>query len=347
MKESGKRIFAGCAGIALIYALLFIPGFPGSARCRYFVNKLRAKAEMKVSAWQGVTPGLISLSGRVVGGNGVLRGAEVEVLDSISGWASLSDEQGKFVVRDLMWYPEATYRVLVKPNDYQVRELKVVAPSAYPDGGILNVGDLRFDRLCKIDATELRGRNSVSHIDYDGHNLDYYKELFAELTAGKQTDEEKVDALSRYVASRLIPGEGGREVEPALYIGPESPRDILEKGTRYCGELASALATLAEAGNYKTRMVDLIDAASRPSAHMVTEIYYGERWHLYDPIIGAVSRSEGSGIASYKELRLDTAFRLPAAVPEHLPKIFGHPKDRMAEIYRSGSYHYYYLRRRT
>lgn len=30
--------------------------------------------------------------------------------------------------------------------------------------------------------------------------------------------------------------------------------------TRYCGELA--LAAIAEAGNYKARMVDLIDAAS-------------------------------------------------------------------------------------
>jgi transglutaminase-like putative cysteine protease len=296
---------------------------------------------MKVFTWRGVPPALISLTGKVAAKKEVLRSAEVEALDSISGWSSLTDEQGNFMLRDLTWYPRASYTVVIKPNDRQARQVKVIAPAIYPEGGTLNIGELGFDQGCVIDATELPGENSVSYIKNDMRDLAYYRELFNELTEGKQTDEEKLDAISRFVASKLILDE---KIEPRAYLKPESPRHILEEGSRYCGELALALATIAEAGNYKARMLDLIDAASQPSSHMVTEVYYAERWHLYDPIIGAAVRVKEKRTVSYKEVRLDTDFKFQEAIPEHLPQIPDHQKNRMANLYASGFHHYYYLR---
>ncbi|HYP30040.1 MAG TPA: transglutaminase-like domain-containing protein [Blastocatellia bacterium] len=344
MRKVTKRISAGCTLVILIVFVTFMPGLPWSAKSIHFVKKLRAKADMKVSAWQGTPPGLISLTGKIVARKGALRGAEVEVLDSASGWASLTDGRGEFVLRDVVWYPRATYTVLIKANDYQARQAKVIAPSTYPDGGVLNVGELGFDKGCQIDAAGLPGKNSVSYIESDGHNLDYYKGLFNELTAGKQTDEERLEAISRFVASKLISGESG---EPGFVYKSGPPRNILENGSRYCGDLAVAMAVIAEAGNYKARVLDLIDAASQPSAHMVTEIYYGERWHLYDPVTGSPVQIKDKRVLSYKEVRLGAEFISLRAMPQHLPKIPDRANDRMADLYGSGFHHYYYLKRQA
>ncbi len=338
MKKANKQVAAALAGVALILCLMLMPGLPWSARCRHFIKKLRAKADMKVSAWQGVPPRFISLSGRIINKKESLKGAEVEALDSASGWASLTDWQGRFVLPDVVWYPQASYIIVIKSNDYQIRQVRVSAPESYPEGGILNVGELVYEQSCKVDATDLQGINSISYIEYDRRNIDYYKELFNRLTAEKQGDEEKLEAISRYVASKLIKDE---TVEPALNANHESPRQILEQGSRYCGRLALALATIAEAGNYKTRMLDLVDETLHPSAHVVTEIYYADRWHLYDPIIGSVFRIKEDRIASYKEVRLNTDFRFPKTAPEHLPEIPDRQKNWMDDAYRSGLHHYY------
>lgn len=340
MRKATKRISAGCTLVILIVVIAFMPGLPWSAGNIHFVRKLRSKAEMTVSTWQGMPPGMISLTGKIVAKKEALKGAEVEVLDSVSGWASLTDEQGKFAVRDLIWYPRASYTVLIKPNDYQARQAKVIGPSTYPEGGVLNIGELIFDKSCHIDATDLPGKNSISYIDNDRDNLGYYKELFNELTVEKQTDEEKVDAIGRFVASKFIPSEN---VEPQTFTKAESPRQTLEKGSHYCGELAMAMAVISEAGNYKARMLDLINAASEPSAHMVVEIYYGERWHLYDPIIGSSVKVKGKRVLSYKEVRLDAEFESLRALPEHLPK-FHYQTNWIANLYSSGIFHYYHLR---
>src|ERR1044071_5555349 len=178
MKKANKQVAAALAGVALILGLMFMPGLPWSARCRHFVKKLRAKADMKVSAWQGVPPRFISLSGRVINKKEGLRGAEVEALDSASGWASLTDQQDKFVLPDVIWYPQASYIILIKSNDYQIRQVKVRAPESYPEGGIFNVGELNYEQNCMVDAIDLQGINSITYLEYDKRNLDYYKDLF-------------------------------------------------------------------------------------------------------------------------------------------------------------------------
>jgi Transglutaminase-like superfamily len=341
MKNKSRWIFA-----ALLMSLLvgfLSPGLPWSARCHHILNRLMTKAEMKAYAWHGVSSKLISFSGKIVGRDQPLKGAEIEALDSTSGWAATANEKGEFVLPDVMWYPGAQYVLLVKANEYQERALRLQAPTSYPENGIQNVGELRFDLGSKIDR-DTPGQNSVSHIEYDRNNAAYYKELFGTLTASKHTDEEKLAVATRYVAGKLISNAIAGHSESPRHLNDESPRQILESGSRYCGKLSLALATIARAGNYKARLVNVVDSMIQPSAHMVTEIYYDEQWHLYDPTSGTGQHDKDGRSVSYKQLCLSVDTLSIDAVPDHLPMTHNSQADWLSKVYRSGFHHYYYFR---
>jgi hypothetical protein len=277
-------------------------------------------------------------------GDVALRGAQVEALDSISGWAALTDERGEFILPDLIWYPGARYRLIITANDYEARQLEVSLPARYPATGSVNLGELDSDRGCRIDSASLLGRNSISNVDYDGRNAEFYGRLFSDLTEISQTDEEKLDAINRYVATKLIRADADDNQESRLYLNYDAPRQVIERGTRYCGKLTLAFASIAEAGDYKTRLINLIDSGPQPTAHMVAEVYYGDRWHLYDPTAGVAFKKDGR-VASHKELRLDTR-QVSVGVPKHLPEAIEVGDDRLAGILRSGIHHYYYIDKR-
>ncbi|HEY3137687.1 MAG TPA: carboxypeptidase-like regulatory domain-containing protein [Blastocatellia bacterium] len=298
---------------------------------------------MKAYAWRGGSARLVALSGIVVVRGRPLKGAEVEALDSISGWAAMTSENGEFVLPDVLWYPSAQHHLLVTANDYQRRRLQVTAPEIYPENGMASVGKLRFDQGRRTEGEAIPGKNSVTYIEYDRNNAGYYKSLFQRLSENKQTDDERLLAASRYVASRLLTRDG--YAESPRHLDDESPRQILENGSRYCGKLSLALATIAIAGNYKARLVNVIDRMLQPSAHMVTEVYYGEQWHLYDPTSGDGPHNQaGTCVVSYKEL-FQTRDRLSLApVPDHLPKIHGSGCDWLYMAYASGFHHYYCFR---
>jgi hypothetical protein len=317
---------------------LVMPGLPWSQRFRHTLKKLAINAEMRMAAWQGAPPRLMSITGILVTrqpNKGPLKGAGIEALDSRSGWAALTDGKGEFILRDVIWYPRSRYTLIITASDYRVKQLILDAPSDYPQGAILDVGELEFDRGCNIDAS-VPGRNSISYFDYDSQNVAFYRQLFDELTSGKQTDEEKLAALNEYISSKLLVDDSDEN--------SHSPRIILERGTRYSSRLAHALAVLAQSGNYKTRLIDLIDRAPQPSAHVVAEVYYGDRWHLYDPIIKEPFRNKSGTVASYKELRLDTRLIDSDRVPQNLPARQDAPKEWLANIFNSGIHHLYYFK---
>ncbi len=339
-----KRLTALCLGALLVGALLFLPVLPWSARCRHVVKKIAAKAEMKVAAWRGASPRLITLSGKIVSPPQAMKGAEVEALDSVSGWAACADAQGEFVLPDVLWYPQAGYTLVITLNDYQKRQVQVSAPAQYPAGGLLNLGELALQDCCAIEATNLQGQTAVSYIDYDRANRAYYQSLFDELAAPRASDEEKLEAVARYVAGKLAADESADQAALSRYMNGESPRRVLETGSRHCSKLVLAFATLVEAGNYKTRILDLIDGPQERSAHMVAEVYYGDRWHLFDPVAGTAFRRPDGQVASYKEVRLEGRANFPPALPAHLPALGEPHGERVARLYRSGLHHTYYLK---
>ena len=344
MKLRERRLILLILCITATGALLFTPGLPWSPQCRHFFKKIFTRADVTVAAWQGAPAELISLKGKIVGKNGALSGAEVEALDSISGWAGLTDERGAFSLLDVLWYPGAAYTLVVAANDYQSRSLNVRAPINRPPGGVLDVGDLDFDSGCRVDLATLPGRNSITAIAYDEINSSYYRTLFDKLTEGKTHDEEIMGVISRYVSEKLMtPGAGGGSIR--RQVDSTSPREVLEHGSRYCGQLAVALATIAEAGNYQTRVLDLIDPTEwPPTTHMVAEVFYGDRWHLYDPFLEGASGRRNGRVASYTELRLDPDLRLPGPLRDHLPGSGDGPN--WVDLYRTGLHHYYYVERR-
>ena len=247
MSKPIKRAAYGGIVIALLLLLLFCPGLPWSSQCRYALKRVVVKMEMRVSAWRGEQPKLVSLSGRVLLERlrkEPLKGAQIEALDSTSGWASLTDERGEFVLRDVTWYKGATYTLIIVANDYQARQFQINAPSTYPEGRLIHLGELDFDLGCRIDTDGLSGKNSISYVEYDKANVKFYRQVIADLTKGRHTDEERVEAINRYVAAKL-------DTE-ATDNRDDSPRRTIENGTAYCGKLALALATLAESAGYRT-----------------------------------------------------------------------------------------------
>ncbi len=344
MKKINRRLTVPCLLIVSVGAALFLPVLPWSARCRHVLKRVLAKAEMGVAAWRGASPKLIALSGRITSPRQAVKGAEVEALDSASGWAALADAQGEFILPDVLWYPRASYTLVVTLNDYQRRQVQVEAPAQYPAGGTLALGELELKDCCAIDAPDLPGQNSASFVDYDRANRAYYQSLFEELTAAKAGDEEKLAAIIQYVAGRLTAEEAADPPASTDSLNAASPRRVLESGSRHCSQLALAFATVAEAGDYKVRVIDLIDGPRQPSAHMVAEVYYGDRWHLYDPVAGAAIRRPDGRVASYREVRLDDSACLPQTIPAHVPALAGASAARVASLYRSGLHHYYYLK---
>lgn len=308
--------------------LLFLPGMPWSARWRHTLNRTVVKAEMKWARWRGHEPRLISIAGRVN-----TPAAQIQALDSRSGWATLADREGRFVLPDVIWYPGASYNLVISDDELTGRLIKIDAPDSFPESGAFNAGELDADQAERVEIVALMGISSITHQGLDTANSDYYKDLFKELTAGKESNQEKIAAINDYVASKHkhdeTPWESG------------SPRQVLDQGSRYCGHLAGAMQTLAAVGGYKTRAVNMSDGKNPPATHIVVEVEYDGGWHLYDPTYGVKFQIRDGQIASYKEVRLDTSL-----IPEDLfQSVRGKIRHRVVElikgIYETGYHHFY------
>src|SRR6185503_9430234 len=185
MRTRWKRRVIVILAAALVLVLLFLPGLPWSARYRHSLKRAVIKARMKLATWQGVEPRLISISGRIDA-----PGARVQALDSRSGWASLADDDGNFLLRDVMWYPNAEYDLVVSKDESAATMTTVRAPATFPENGRFNDGNLSIDPVSTVDFESVIGNNSIIFEDFDYKNTEYYKDLFDMLTSNKQSDEE-------------------------------------------------------------------------------------------------------------------------------------------------------------
>jgi hypothetical protein len=313
----------------LVALALFLPGLPWSAISRHKLIKIIVKAEIVLNKWRGYDPRLVSIAGETD-----IAGARVQALDSRSGWATLCDNEGKFTLPDVLWYPDATYNLVVSTEENTAEVVKVRAPSMFPSTGIINVGRVRMNAEQKVDLAELPGDNSYSYEYFDLQNRDYYRRVFDELTVGKISDGEKVEAVNDYISARLNYNETQWELG--------TPRRILEKGSQYCGHLSTAMATILAAA-FSVRVIHLTDAAVPPNTHAVVEVFYEGNWHLYDPTFGVKFKNNEGQVASYKELRLDPGLIAPDLFSTFRQKYPRVPTSSLAAIYSSGHHHFYYL----
>lgn len=330
MRSRSKRLSLLVLCLSILALVTFFPGMPWSRSIRHTLKRTIVKAEMKVANWQGHQPRLMAIEGRVNEA-----GAQVQALDSRSGWATLADRQGRFVLPEEMWYPGAAYELVISNDDTTGRLINIRGPGAYPGGGVFNAGELNANEGFKVDLGSLVGVNSITREDFDSANGDYYKDLFDRLTAGKPSDEEKIGAILEHVTRKL------NYEETQWELG--SPRRVLERGSQYCGHLAAAMETLLKTGGYRTRELHLSNGEPRPATHAVVEVFYDGGWHLYDPTFGLKFQNENGTVASYRETRLN-----PGLISESLrrpdSKVPRQFMKQLPGIYETGYHHFYYFK---
>lgn len=327
-----KRLIVVCTSTALLLAVMCAPNLPWSARFHRTLNRLLTKAETKIARWRGQQPRLVSLTGKLTGyGAQVksLRGARVIAEESTSGYSAMSDDEGRFVLPHLTWYPGASYNLIIAADAYHLKRIRLSASLRCPNDAILDVGELRFDDGYEVD----RADTLVRPMEYDRDNGDYYAGLFTRLTANLETDERAIDAIGKYVAGKLTYEEPAREFK--------SPRQILERGSCYCSNLALAMAAVTAAGNYPTRTIHLSDSPEHQHTHVVVEVYYGDQWRLYDPTYGVFFLNRVGEVASYKELRLDPSLVTGSAFPGFKPETTESILAWMPKTYRAGFHQIY------
>ena len=330
MRHNWRRWAVPLVCLSLFVFILFFPGSPWAARIRHTLKKTTVKAEMKLAKWRGHEPRLVSIAGQLNGA-----GLQIQALDSRSGWATLTSRDGRFVLPDVMWYPGASYELVISSDDSTGRLIRVRAPEAFPESGVFSVGELDADRGAQVEIASLIGVNSITREDFDAQNRDYYKDLFDKLTAGKQSDDEKIGAINEFVASKLNYDETQWELG--------SPRRVLDRGSQYCGHLSTAMETLLTIGGYRTRALHMSDGKNPPGTHAVVEVFYGGGWHLYDPTFG-IKFNKDRDVASYRDVRLDTSVISEDLFQKFRPKVRRQFMALLPGIYETGYHHFYYLK---
>jgi DNA-binding SARP family transcriptional activator len=308
-----------------VCAAIVLPAFRWSGRLRYRADRFVAKAETMLARWGGNEPRLISIVGRLDG-----PAARIEALDSISGWAAFTDKDGAFLLRDVRWYPGATYDLVASINSGAARRFFILAPKKFPEHGLLSLGTLAFNRGQTIAADGLLGVNSTSYLDFDRENLAYYQGVFDVLVDGAESDQEAVERINRYVASRYR--------AHGYALTSESPRRTLEQGSGLSGYLSLAMATVVRAGGYDVRIIYIGDSTNEGNGHTLVEVFYGGGWHVFDPAYGRSINDEDGSVASYEALRRNPQLATDAVFPA--VQRVGWKTNEMPSLYTSGIHHY-------
>lgn len=331
MRLRFKRTSIVVIAVAITLLVVFFPGAPWSARNRHTLKRAIAKTEIRLARWRGQNPRLASIAGRVNA-----PGLKIEALDSRSGFAALSDNESNFVLPVEMWYPGASYELVITDNESVGKLIDVRGPSELPESGRFDVGELDLTHAAPVALQSLIGLNSITVEDFDSKNRDYYKGLFDQLTAGKHSDEEKVEAINDYVATKRNYEETQRELG--------SPRRVLERGSQFCGHLSVAMETVLSVGGYRSRAVHMINAGQPLASHAVVEVFYDGRWHLYDPTYGLTFRKSDGQLANYNDLRLDISLISEKALAKLTEDVSRDLMTLLPALYGTGYHHFFYFR---
>ena len=326
-----KRIVGACIAAALLLAATFAPAAPWPARWQRSIRRFLMRAELRLAALRGQQPRQVSITGKLLGHGAqveALKGARITAVESTSGYSALSDIEGRFVLPHLMWYPGASYNLSVNADAYHSKLFKITTASDCPAEDILDIGVLRFD-----DGYEAGEATQIRLLEYDDSNNGYYEDVFARLTKSLASDERKIETVNKFVATKLNYDERAASFK--------SPRQILERGSCFCSNLALAMAAITQAGGYPTRTIHLSDTPQYLNTHVVVEVYYGEQWHLYDPTYGVSFANRLGAVASYRELRLDADLVSIAAFSSLKPETVRSILSWMPDTYRAGFHQIY------
>lgn len=335
MKNKSKYLLLFIS-LALVTTIFLLPEFLQSTSLFFNLRRVTVKVGARFSEWKNKQTKTISLVGRLRGNGAMveaLKGAQVIAIESTSGYTALTDQEGKFTIPHLTWYPGAEYNLVVSPSTFYNRLIKVKSPEILSETFVLDLGDLDFSLADEVERSELIFRT----MPYDSLNHNYYKALFDELTLGISSDEEKISKVNKYVATKLNYNEPAKNFP--------SPKAVIESGSCYCSNLAIAMAALTAAGNYPTRTVHLSDTPEYNNTHVVVEVYYKDQWHLYDPTYGIFFLNDLGVVASYKDLRLNSLLVKSEAFQGFDPKLSEDVLKWMPGAFNSGFHQIYFVKK--
>ena len=215
----------------------------------------------------------------------------VSLPSSDAGWSAFTNSEGRFVIRDAGLREGDTVSLVVESGGSERREIVVRVPAGDESG----TADLGYMDASAMTAIDRGGRQLEEHVvPFDRVNLEWYRGVAAAVTAGLSTDHDRVNALNAFVTRRYA--------RPSDNDPTDTPRRTIEAGTLFSGPLPIALATLAQASGYPTRLVAL--SAPRPVdiEHTVVEVFYDGRWHLFDPAFGIAAVNDLGEISNLEDL---------------------------------------------
>lgn len=148
----------------------------------------------------------------------------------------------------------------------------------------------------EYNADGVRGRVDVEVFEhftaYDGDDDGWYVNYFDHVARGLQRDADRFIALNRILhATRTN----------ANALETSEPRRVIEMKQGSCDQLAQSLATLAVAKGYQARILYLRHQDG-VNQHTVAEVFYDEKWHLFDPDHGVEYSLPDGSLASFADL---------------------------------------------
>jgi transglutaminase-like putative cysteine protease len=295
LKHNSKYSKIIVRSVQFIILLFLIKPFITIDFSKQKVNKVLASYQSKFARQIGVSSRQLKMTGKTN-----VPGTLITLVNPKSKWAVLTDNEGKFNLPDIDWYPGKSYFIRFRFDKEKTAEIETFAPWKYPENGSLDLGTIDLLTLFKKNQRE----HTYMTVAFDSINQKYYQELYSKVTEGLKTEEEKAIALTKFVSQKRV-----KKKKPLSKV--LTARQLLEPNEPYsytCGELSNALAHLAFAGDFKVRCIDMIlngNPGETPYTHVVVEIFYNQKWHLYDPNFGVAYRNQNGEIASYQEIRLD------------------------------------------
>jgi hypothetical protein len=128
----------------------------------------------------------------------------------------------------------------------------------------------------------------------NGERLIYYLVTREELKTSSSPKKKVMDLLR--ITKRLI-----RNPYPAEKVNDVSRLHIIESGYGFCDQQANVFLALCEANGFQGRMIWLFGEDSI-SHHTVSEVFYDDKYHMFDPFYMKWFHKNNHEIASVNDI---------------------------------------------
>jgi len=163
-----------------------------------------------------------------------------------------------------------------------------------------SVDMILFEQMIKLE------KNSVEYLynlytDLTNRYKPGTRTFFENIVNGLigQTDSETVDNIISYC--RNIVESCDTDTEDFIFGGTEE--EIVERGTYWCTDIARVACVMFQIAGFPSRIIITANTKFAYCGHIVTEVYYNNKWGVTDPTSGVVIRNQDGTPASAWEIK--------------------------------------------